>query len=724
MSETVTSAPYAVKKAQEAQTDFDPGGSSFHSYLSVLWKRKRILLTSVITTTAIAFSINLTQKPVYYSSAEVVLQPKESDLSSQNISASSVMQDPTFMLTQLHLLRSPVLAERILRRVDRPENRKPLLQCFSVPEKGEGQSKESVFSEKERAPLLRSIRGSLSARQLESGARIITIGVRGHDPRMVKELADAASETYIEINYESQIEAFKQSFSVISRSLSEIREKIKTGEIALQKVTKELELYQALKVYGEKHPLVVSLMASVNSLSEKLVQSSQTLGGLELGRRKDVLSLITQPHVTVDAIVPIESDLLNLKPILEQEVNTNRDMYNSIFKKLQEVELSGNRSIWSDAKIIEPAAVPSAPISPNKRLNFFIALFAGLGFGLGLAYFLEYLDSSIRSLIDVRNYLKVMPLGMVPLVHLDPDDEEKRAALVEGAPSIRSYWNTSDSNLPLYVAEAYRIIRTSLSFGSLDRSLKLIQVTSAVKGEGKTTTACNLGISFAQAGLRTLLIDADMRRPSLHNILQLGDHESGLSNVLASGDSWKDVVRPTKVENLYCITSGVVPPNPSELLSSKRVKRLLDELKEEFDFVIFDSPPIISVADAPIIASHVDGTILVVRAGFIPRHMYLHAKNAIETVHGKIIGCILNCVSSHHQSYYYSRQYGYNDYYSYYGDAGKGDGKTKAKENKTFQTAGSVSVLEKIKLLKEPLKASLAQGWAHLSELMKWERRM
>lgn len=722
MSET--SAPYAVKKPQETQADFESSGTSFHSYLGVLWKRKHILLLSVLTATTIAFFINLTQKPVYYAATEVVLQPKESDFSSQNVSAAAVMQDPTFMLTQLRLLRSPVLAEKILRKVDRPDNRKPLLHCFSLPEKGKVSSKESVFSEQEQGFLVRSIRSALSAAQLERGARIINIGVRGHDPRMVKELADAASETYIEVNYQSQIDAFKKSFSVISRSLSEIREKIKIGEIALLKITKELELYEALKIYGEKHPLVMSLIASVNSLSEKLAHSGQNLGALELGQRKDGLSLITKPHTTMAAIVPIESDLMNLKPILEQEVNTNRDMYNSIFKKLQEVELSGNRSIWSDAKIVEPAGIPSAPISPNKRMNFLIALFAGFAFGLGLAYFLEYLDSSLRSLVDVRNYLKVLPLGMVPLVQLDPEEEAKRMTGVEGSPASRPYWNTSDANLPLYVSEAYRIIRTSLSFGSLDRSLKVIQVTSAVKGEGKTTTVCNLGISLAQAGLRTLLIDADMRRPSLHNILQLGDHDTGLSNVLAVGDSWKEAVRPTKIENLYCMTSGVVPPNPSELLSSKRVKRFLDELKEEFDFVIFDSPPVISVADAPIIASYAEGTILVARAGFIPRHMYLHAKNAIENVHGKIIGCILNCVSNQHQSYYYGRYYGYNSYYSYYGDAGEGAGKAKKKRSSTPQAAGSISALEKIKLLKEPLKAVLAQGWAQFSELMKWERRM
>ena len=225
---------------------------------------------------------------------------------------------------------------------------------------------------------------------------------------------------------------------------------------------------------------------------------------------------------------------------------------------------------------------------------------------------------------------------------------------------------------------------------------------------------CNLGISLAQAGIKTLLVDADMRRPSLHSILELSGNEEGLSQALSNGVAWQSMVRQTNVPNLFCLPSGVIPPNPAELLASKRMKSLLDELKENFDMVILDSPPVISVADSPIIASRVDGTVLVSRSGFIPRHICLHAKNALESVNGKIIGCVLNGVLSHHQSYYYSHYYGADAYY--HGE----DGEKKSGRRKGESEI--VSELNRLEALKEPLLALLSTGWGKAVDFLKGER--
>jgi len=324
--------------------------------------------------------------------------------------------------------------------------------------------------------------------------------------------------------------------------------------------------------------------------------------------------------------------------------------------------------------------------------------------GIGLAFFLEYLDSSIRTLDDVQNLLRVFPLGMVPQVELivkgpvESKDEKAPRRL------SRIFWNTSDESVPIHVTEAYRIIRTNLAFGSVDETSKVFQVTSAVKGEGKTTTTANLGISMAQAGNKVLVIDADMRRPALHHVFRLEGVRHGLNDLIADGRSLESLVEPTGIPNLFCLPAGRIPPNPSELLSSKRMKELIEECKMLFDVVFLDSPPVISVADSPIIASRVDGTILVARSGYLPRDLCLQAKKSIEAVHGRIIGCVLNSVLREHHSYYYHRYYDYGDYY-YYGD----DKEKSSKRKKGRKT--KMTIWDRLGLFKEPMLAFLSSGW-------------
>lgn len=701
MSMTQTNPPYSFTQSSQEHSDSeDRLDTRFHSYFQVLWKRKRILLYCVAFTVGMALFINGTQRPYYKTSLEVILEPKNMEASGAGASSSAtIIQDPTFFLTQIRLIEGPLLAERTLKKLEAAENRKPLLSCFGV--KAGKPKAPAIFTEKEYHALTNAIRGSLKAYQLER-ARLLTISAGGYVPAMVKKVADAAAQSYIEINYESRIDSFKQSFSIISKSLAEIREKIKIGELAVQKVNSEIQLLEALKVYGEKHPLVISLKETIEAQVKELNPGNNALQIMDLSQRRDLLPLLSKSHVDLKSLSAVDQDLRILKPILEQEVLTNREMYNSIFKKLQEVELSGGRSVWLDASIVEAAAMPGQPVRPNKKMNFFVGLVMGLFLGLGLAYFLEYLDSSIRTVNDIRHYLKIFPLGMVPFVENSKEGTEN----LELPVGTRLYWNTSDNSLPLYVSEAYRIIRTNLAFGSIDNPLKLLQVTSAVKGEGKTTTVANLGISLAQTGLKTLVIDADMRRPSLNYILSMIEVEEGLSNLLSTGQSWRDVVVSTAVPNLFFMSAGPVPPNPAELLSSKRFKALLNELSENFDKIIFDSPPVISVADAAILTSCVEGTILVSRAGFVPRHLCLQAKNALESVNGKMIGCVLNGVQSHHQPYYY-QQYGYHSYYS---------------EDKNKPANQEWPELERLKALKEPFLDFLSSAWSRFVHLLKWEK--
>ena len=716
MPDSKTAPPYKVLDSNPSapQAGEEHLQYGIQSYFFVLWKRKWLIALALIFSMATAILINATQKPVFRATTEVVLQPKESDTSSNTSNSGNViMQDPTFLLTQIRVIKGPQLAEKILQRYQIGEDQRVLADSFAI--RSVLNKKNLEFTEAQRRVFVSAIRSSISAEQVERGARIIAISMTGYDASGVKQLVDSAAESYIDLNYETQIDAFKKSFSVISKSLNEIREKIKTGEMALQKIGKELQLLEQFKVYGDRHPLVLSLQSEIVEFSGKLRESIKDLEKMEVSQRKDRFSLLVEPHTDMKSLTEAEADLQTMKPILEQEVNTNKELYKSLFKKLQEVELSGSRNVWLDAKVIEKAPTPGRPIRPNKKMNLLMGLLVGLFVGTGLAYFLEYLDSSLRSLNDLRAYLKIFPLGIVPLVEIS--EEVKQAELAENPELTRTWWNTNNGSLPLYVAEAYRIIRTSLAFGSLDRTLKVLQVTSAVKGEGKTTTVCNLGISLAQAGIKTLLIDADMRKPSLHHILAMGDVNPGLSNALNEGHLDQSYIRATKVPNLFCITGGILPPNPAELLQSKRLKILLSELKDQFDMILLDSPPVISVADSPIIATSVEATILISRAGYIPRHICLHAKNMIESVNGRIIGGVLNAAESRNQSYYYGRYYGYNDYYGYYG---KEDDKKKRTRRKN--KSGEGHGLDNLKVLQESLAVILSSVWSQFVRLIKGDR--
>jgi len=707
---TQSTPPYQTIKPTQQPTDLDQHEvSGLMSYVHILKKRKKILLGSLIFTLSIASIINLAQKPVYQASSELVLEAKKSEGSNLLSQSSSFTSDPTIFLTQFRMIGSEAFASRVIGKFTH-EDRNSILKNFGV-RASRKKDKPEVFSDKETASLMSAFSSFVSARRLYEGARLMTISVSGYDRNIIKRVADVTASAYIEMNYDSHVESFKQIYLLISRSLQEFSEKIKYGDLAVRKFDAEIKLLEALKIYGEKHPSVVSLRAQIQERSDSIKNGIHHFSKLERGQRNN-LEILKEPHLELEELNTIEADLYNLKPIFEQEVRTSREMYNSVNKRLQEYEIGSGGQTWLDAKIITPASVPNKPIYPNKPLNLILALIVGLFMGMGLVFFLESLDSSLRSTDDVRNYLKLFALGFIPEVSLD--EQEMTKGIQPPAQSYNTFWLSSDAGIPLYVAEAYRMIRTNLSFGSIDTNRKVLQVTSAVKGEGKTTTVTNLGISLAQAGVRTLLIDADMRRPSLHHILKLKGVTKGLSNALTDGLSWESVVEPTLAQNLSCIVAGMIPPNPAELLSSDKFDVFLQSVKEQFDMVIIDSPPTISVSDASIIASKVDGTILVARSGFIPRHINIQAKNTLQTVHAKMIGCVLNGVKSDHQPYQYSRYYNYADYY------GESKGQHSNKSKKSFGDA--LSIPEKLAVIKDSLFALFSNAWNQCLRILKGEQ--
>lgn len=282
------------------------------------------------------------------------------------------------------------------------------------------------------------------------------------------------------------------------------------------------------------------------------------------------------------------------------------------------------------------------PVSPNKTLNVSIAFAAGLLLALGLAFLLDYLDQSIKGDDDLIERLGLIPIGHIAYI---PTDKVRRSELV-----------ALDTKSPS--AEAFKALRTGVLFSTLDQKLKALVITSAELGEGKSRTAANLAISLAQAGHRTLLIDADFRRPSQHRLFGMVKNV-GLSNLIIQEVVEDDAIKPVDaVPNLWLLPSGPIPPNPSELLGSARMMEVVSRLWIEFDFVIIDTPPVNAVTDASILAASANATLLIVEQGKTTFPAVKHAKQMLDRVNANTIGVVMNKVRASSGSYYY----GYGNY--------------------------------------------------------------
>jgi succinoglycan biosynthesis transport protein ExoP len=298
---------------------------------------------------------------------------------------------------------------------------------------------------------------------------------------------------------------------------------------------------------------------------------------------------------------------------------------------------------------MDDAEVPGGPYTPNHGRDWLMAIVLGLALGVGLAYSVEYLDDTVKLPDDVTRRLKLPLLGLVP-------------AVAGGKLPVLT------SPVPHDFGEAFRSLRTSLVFTNGSPGNRTIAVTSTQPLEGKTTTACNLAIALALGGARVMLIDADMRRPGLHRTMEL-PNEVGLSHILTGQARVREAVQRTSESNLFVMSAGHVPPNPSELLHSERMKQLIANLEAgPFDWIIMDTPPVLAVTDAVILAPYMSGLVFVIGAEMTRR---AHAERAIQTIQGgkpNIIGAVLNRVDLNRNKYYYSRYYGYQ-YKSYYGNS-------------------------------------------------------
>ncbi len=349
--------------------------------------------------------------------------------------------------------------------------------------------------------------------------------------------------------------------------------------------------------------------------------------------------------------------------ILKRDLDTNRTLYEGLLEKLKEAGVTaGLRS--NNFRIINAARVPTAPSEPNIPRNLAFALVLDIISGVGLAFVLENMDNTVRTPEQATALSALPSLGMIPLGSKSASygGSGKRLALTASKEVVETVTQVRPQS---QMAESYRALRTSLLLSNLGAPPKVIMVTSARPQEGKTTTSINTAIVLAQKGVRVLLIDADLRRPSIHKALGMGPR-SGLSNVLTGSATVQQTITTSPIlPNLFIMPAGTPPPNPAELLASSNMRDLILELREQYDHIVIDTPPTLSVTDAVVLSPRADATILVIRSGQTTKQALRRSRDILMQVNAHVAGVLLNAVdlSSPDYYYYYEYQGKYGAYY-------------------------------------------------------------
>ena len=415
------------------------------------------------------------------------------------------------------------------------------------------------------------------------------------------------------------------------------------NELLAQISLAEQTLAKLRKDYGPEHAEVLRVQAQVDDLNSKIdLRVAGILSGLEASMSASQAEVNKLNTAVADARKTDINKAEKTRPYWDKK----RELEELIrFKNLLALKVMSEQTDMGlprvgMVEIIDPATPALRPSRPNKPLNIALGVVVGLVVGVGLAFFIEYLDTSVKTIDDVERALQAPVLGVIP--------QNVGLLLFEGAESPHG--------------EAYRVLRTNLLFSRKDDKLNSICVVSAGAGEGKTTTAFNLATVFAQSGQRVLLVDSDLRRPTIHKLMRVSNN-LGLTSYLLKQNTLEEVIQTTPLPNFDVLPSGKLPSSSLGILSSPQMKDLINELKQRYDFVVFDSPPIMGVSDASVLASEVDMTLQVIQYRRYPQPMNIRAKQLIEKVGGRLIGIVLNNINmSQDESYYYYSGY-YHDYY-------------------------------------------------------------
>ena len=476
------------------------------------------------------------------------------------------------------------------------------------------------------------------------------------------------------------IAALQQKQNSLSRTeqVSTLLEDPLLGELRKRLTTLEVDLIQAKTKYTDQNPKIQDIQDEIAEVKRRLQEHTpkpievpttqvnpvyESLQQRLFESEMKIVELEAQQQALDAQISKTRTAIKNLPEKRQRLEGLNRiadglgTRYAALLDKLQDARID-EAVQQGNVKIADLSGVPKRPVLPQRRKTLLFAILIGLAGGIALAFFLDYLDTAIQTPDDIERHAGIPCLGFVPMTI----DDTPGSIITIRKPKSPS-------------SEAYRSLRSALKYASLDAPIRTMCVSGAGASEGKSMTTANLAAVTAESGLRVIAVDTDLRRPSLHRLLE-GDNEYGVTNVLAGDMPLERALQPTLVDGLLLLATGPLPPNPSELLDSRRMSELVQELSAQCDLVIFDAPPLLVVTDATIMSSKCDATVLVAETGRVSREAVQKCRDLITTARGKVVGVVLNKVrltkaSSYYYYYYYREYY----YYGYYGDSARRRGR-------------------------------------------------
>src|SRR5256885_6993173 len=418
--------------------------------------------------------------------------------------------------------------------------------------------------------------------------------------------------------------------------------------------------------FNADYPRVKEIQSQIEEISAAIQEQRKDAASQIAG---DYLAAVRRENLVRDGLREEQKRMNQMAAravqynILKREVDTNKQLYEGLLQRLKEASVSASLKA-SNIRIVDSAEPPAKPLKPNIPLNLGVAAILGLGLGICAAFFQERLDDTLKGTDDVERVLGLAAVGLIPAVSQLNGNHHGMHKLLENSKALShkengngrrpaAAWHRIDAEGPQHtpLIEAFRSLRTSILLSTADRPPNTLLVSSTQPGEGKTTIASNLAIALAQVGQRVLLVDADLRSPSLHRLF--GTQENlGLVSCLAGHQDWRTVVRPSGSPGLDILFCGPIPPNPSELLSSRSMGALIRSAREQYEFIILDSAPMLALADSRILATQVSGVLLVVKNAMIPREQVKQALFGIHSVGANVVGVALNRVDLHTNGYF------------------------------------------------------------------------
>jgi capsular exopolysaccharide synthesis family protein len=758
-------------------------------YWHIILKRKWILVTFAAVLVVFVAIFSFTSTPLYRATASIMIEePSSNMLNIQDIMGYGGYYRSdylgTFFNTQLKLLTSRSLAERVAKKMNfpaRPEflasarSRTSLFQSVKnlvtlrwlfTPRKPADRGEKAQYQPNPYSAYAFTVLGGLSITPVEE-TRLVDVSYTSSHPVLAADIVNTLVEEFISFSIESRYEATQQASEFLTEEIAKLRDDLGAKERDLQRYGEEKKLLflskdessvvnkfadvssalteaQVDRIKKESlfrelrslkadalpqfisNPLIQSLKTSYTQTKNEFDERSKVFKPdypemIKLRTRMDSMKSELQSEIR-KAVDASEADFrasqkkeASLQNMLESqrtevskmdsnailynslriEVENMRNLLNSLVAKQNETlvsaRLGGLRT--SNIKIIDRALVPGGPFTPNTRRNLLMALLVGLFGGLGLIFLVEYMDNTVKGPEDAEKITGLPSLGIIPF--LSPDGLKKRsdqygsysygaenAAGEETMPEVSEIELINHLFPKFSISEDYRTVRTSILFSHSDSQPKTICFTSTLPQEGKTATVSNIAVSFAQLEGKVLLVDCDMRKPRLHRIFKVRNLV-GLSGYLTGKVTFEDAIQKTSIENIWILPSGPHPPNPAELLNSRRMKEFMALVKERFDVILLDTPPVLAVIDPVIISSLSDCTVIVIRAGKTTRKPLAKAVAEIRKAKSEVIGVIFNEVRIGRQGtvgpYYHYYQY---EYASVIGE------KKKAGDKEEFQVGG------------------------------------